>query len=856
MDKKIRIIILEDNPSDADLVQFELEEAGIAFAAKVVMTEKDYIHALQNYAPDIILSDYDLPTYTGALALTEAKKQCPDIPFILVTGAVSEERAIEILTSGAKDYVMKGGLHRLAPAIKRALAEMEEHRARKQAETNLRNTMVNLEHLVEERTAQLQNELAERKRAEETIRENENLYHSMFENMLDGFAYCRMMFDNQGRPVDFVYLAVNHVFDKITGLENVVGKKVTDVIPEIRTSHPELFELYGRVISTGKPERFEIFFEPLKKWLFVSTYRTSAERFVAIFEDITLIKEAEASLKRNSERLEILSWTAGRLLESDKPQSLIEELCTRVMKFLDCDVFFNFLSDERTGKLHLNACSGIPEEAVEKIEWLNYGETVCGCVAREGCRILAENIPDTPDERTEWIKSFGITAYACHPLMKGDLVIGTLFFGTRSRNNFSTEDLAMMKDVANHVAIAMYRIRHEETLRAAQSELEEVVRKRTIELNHTLTHLENEKRRFIEVLDVLSAYVILLTPDYHVVFENRFFRERFGDSNGRRCFEFLFDRNEPCEVCDTYKTLDTMQPRQWVWTGPDGRVYDIYDFPFIDADGTTLILEMGLDITDKKRIELELETHRHHLEELVEQRTSQLEEANRELESFSYSVSHDLRAPLRAIDGYSKMILRRQGDEFDAETKRQFEQIRNSTKEMGQLIEDLLDLSRLGRQELNLKSFDMRELLEEIWQELQILEPNQKMSLKMMPLPAAWGDRSLIKRVCINLFSNALKFSGTRDISVIEAGGHENGHENVYYIKDNGVGFDMKYHGKMYGVFQRLHNAAEYDGTGIGLTIVQRIIHHHGGRVWGESQINEGATFNFTLPVKRMVNND
>jgi len=297
-----------------------------------------------------------------------------------------------------------------------------------------------------------------------------------------------------------------------------------------------------------------------------------------------------------------------------------------------------------------------------------------------------------------------------------------------------------------------------------------------------------------------------------------------------------------------------MEPRQWEWTGPDGHVYDIYDYPFIDTDGSTLILEMGLDITDKKRIEMELETHRHHLAELVERRTSQLEEANRELESFSYSVSHDLRAPLRAIDGYSKMILKRQGDQFDAETRRQFDQVRNSTKEMGDLIEDLLDLSRLGRQELNLKIFDMSQLVEETWQELKRTVPDRRLALKMNNLPPGWGDRSLMKQVYVNLFSNAIKFTGKQDAAMIEAGGYENGNENVYYIKDNGVGFDMKYHDKMFGAFQRLHPAAEYEGTGIGLTIVQRIIHHHDGRVWAEGKLNEGAIFYFALPKKDKQN--
>jgi PAS domain-containing protein len=151
---------------------------------------------------------------------------------------------------------------------------------------------------------------------------------------------------------------------------------------------------------------------------------------------------------------------------------------------------------------------------------------------------------------------------------------------------------------------------------------------RTTELQKTIDALASERRRFMDVLDVLPAYVILLTPDYHVPFANRFFRERFGESHGKRCFEYLFGRSEPCEVCETYKVLKTMTPLEWEWTGPDSRNYDISDFPFTDLDGSTLILEMGIDATERKHVEAELLKHRNHLEELVNQRTEQLEAAN------------------------------------------------------------------------------------------------------------------------------------------------------------------------------------------------------------------------------------
>ena len=234
--------------------------------------------------------------------------------------------------------------------------------------------------------------------------------------------------------------------------------------------------------------------------------------------------------------------------------------------------------------------------------------------------------------------------------------------------------------------------------------------------------------------------------------------------------------------------------------------------------------------------------------EEVRIRERQLETTNKELESFSFSVSHDLRAPLRAIEGYVRMILKRQGEKFDEETKRQFDVVRDNAKTMGKLIDDLLAFSRLGRQELAKVDLDMAALIRDAWQELVTIHPDRVMTLKVEPMPAASGDPTLIRQVCGNLLGNAVKFTQGRSPAVIEAGCVIKGNETVCYIRDNGIGFDMKYHDKLFGVFQRLHGDQEYEGTGIGLAIVQRIINRHGGRIWAEGKADEGATFFFTLP--------
>ena len=241
-------------------------------------------------------------------------------------------------------------------------------------------------------------------------------------------------------------------------------------------------------------------------------------------------------------------------------------------------------------------------------------------------------------------------------------------------------------------------------------------------------------------------------------------------------------------------------------------------------------------------------TERRLAEMKLEERTRQLEEANKELESFSYSVSHDLRAPLRAIDGYARMILQKEGKYFDEETKRKFDVIRFNSKQMATLIDDLIALSRLSRKQMFMTTLNMEDIIRDVWSELNSVDSERKFSLNIHSMPLGYGDRTLIKQVYANLLGNAIKFTKNQDTACIEVGSRIENNESIYYVKDNGVGFDMTYYGKLFGIFQRLHSAEDFEGTGVGLAIIQRIIQRHGGRVWAEGKEAEGATFYFTLP--------
>jgi len=249
-----------------------------------------------------------------------------------------------------------------------------------------------------------------------------------------------------------------------------------------------------------------------------------------------------------------------------------------------------------------------------------------------------------------------------------------------------------------------------------------------------------------------------------------------------------------------------------------------------------------------KQAEADIRKLNDELEQKVIERTSQLESVNKELESFSYSVSHDLRAPIRAINAYTKILMEDYSEKFDTDGTKVLHSIIRNSKKMGELIDDLLAFSKLGRKQVTVSEIDMMALVNQVREELLFDEGELIPEFNVSMLSPAKGDQSLIKQVWINLISNAIKYSRNQPAIHIEIGAYEKNNEVVYYVKDNGAGFDMQYYDKLFGVFQRLHSQEEFEGTGIGLAIVQKIVHRHNGTVWAESTLNEGACFYFSLP--------
>ena len=355
-----------------------------------------------------------------------------------------------------------------------------------------------------------------------------------------------------------------------------------------------------------------------------------------------------------------------------------------------------------------------------------------------------------------------------------------------------------------------------------------------------------ERDQLRRILDAMPDGAYVVGQDYELQYVNLSLLASSGPVNGRKCHIYFHGRAEPCPDCTNRQVFAGVATRR-EYTTEQNITFDIQDVPVTGSDRRPARLVLMRNITAHKRAEAELAKYREHLEELVRDRTAELEAANRELEAFSYSVSHDLRAPLRAIDGYTQTLLEDCGPQLDAEARGHLNEVSAAARQMAELIDDLLNLARIARLPLERKTVDLSELARTIAGELRMAEPARQVELMIQDGVTAQADPVLAAMVLRNVLGNAWKFTSRHATARIEFGETQVDGERVWFVRDDGAGFDMAYVNQLFAPFQRLHNGHDFPGSGIGLAIVHRIVQRHGGRVWIEADVEKGATCRFTL---------
>jgi PAS domain S-box-containing protein len=757
-------------------------------------------------------------------------------------------------------------------------------------------------------------QLAERKQAERALQKSEEQYRTLFSTMNEGFCIIEILFDEHEKPIDYIFIEANPAFENQTGLSNVVGKRIRELIP---ANEEYWYEIYGKVALTGESVRFENRVETLHRWYEVYTYRIGqpdSRKVAIIFNDITENKQAEEAIRESEEKYRNIVETANEGIWVTDPDAKTTYVNKKIAEML------GYTLDEMIGRSVLDFTDeegkAITKRNLEKRKqgvdesfefkfirkddsylWIiantkslfDKDGTFIGSLAmltditerkqmeeelrksEELLRLLGDNLPDSavyqyahePDgsvrflyfsagvERLNGISPADVlrdpvTLHRQIPPEYFERLVEAEVRSARELSDFDMDTPMVLPDgqmrwmrlhsrprrlldgrtIWDGVQIDITdRMQAEEALRESEA------RRKVAEA------VEAERHRLFDVLETLPAMVCLLTPDYHIAFANLTFREKFGESDGRLCYEYCFGRSKPCEFCESYKVLETGQPHHWEFTAPDGSVIDTHNFPFTDIDGSPMILGMDIDITERKKSE---ETLKLKLEEL--------RRSNEELEQFAYVSSHDLQEPLRMISSYLQLLQRRYQGKLDEKADKYIFYAVDGAARMQNLINDLLEFSRVTTKAREPEPTDSELVLVQVLSNLDLFIKQNKAAVSHDPLPEVMADNTQLAQIFQNLIFNGIKFhSGGTPKILISADRKEN--EWLFSVQDNGIGIDPQYSEKIFEVFKRLHKKEEYPGTGIGLAVCKKIVERHGGHIWVESELGKGSTFYFTLPI-------
>lgn len=705
---------------------------------------------------------------------------------------------------------------------------------RKQNEQEIKRLNEELEQRVNERTAQLQaanreleSEIADRKHAEEGLRASEQRFRAVFENALDAM----FVLDDRGSVAD-----ANPAACTFTGVDQgeLAGMSYLDLIAPARRG--EMEQAWSAFIEQGVMKGETEIVTPAgdaREAEYSATANFLPGYHLAVMHDISKRKAAERELRRSRDQLEIiLKGITDGITVQDRTGHLIyaNEAAARTVGYSSPEEFLAAPITEVFGRFKMLNEAGEPFPL----------DMLPGRLALQGV--------ESPE-----------------------VVVGWHFLGTgEERWSVVKATPVLDEEGKTHLAVNIFRDITDRRLadqrlraRARQQAVVAELGQRALAGADLSTLMDEAVRAVADTLEIEYCKVLELLPDEDVLLVRAGvgFREgvvgRVRVSAGADSQAGYTIASGAPVIVDDLKTETRFrgQPilhEHGVISGMSV-VIEGTERPFgiLGAHSSRRLTFTHDDINFLVAVANVIATaiERRRAEEEIMQLNSELQSAVGELEAFTYTVSHDLQAPLRGITGFSDVLREEYAERLDEEGQRYLGRIHTNARRMAQLIDDLLSFSRLGRHQLEKSRIDVAELAGTVFDELRVVEPGRIVQLTIHDMPTAQGDRTMLREVLANLFSNAIKFTSPREHPRIEIGGRSEEGQNVYYVKDNGVGFDMRHANKLFGVFQRLHTTEEFEGTGVGLAIVQRIVQRHGGQVWAESKLNEGTTIYFTLPL-------
>ncbi|MBA4147702.1 MAG: PAS domain S-box protein [Verrucomicrobia bacterium] len=892
------ILVLDDDPNDVDLISRELRVGGVASQITRVDSESEFVQQLSKSHPDIILSDHNLPRFNGLAALELIREKQLDIPIIFVVGSLSEEMVTRARQLGADDYVLKDRLHELVPAIRRAIKSKQSHdnspgaqrpsrqdssvdnlvfrRAVEQCKEAVVITTADLDlpgpqiiyvneaftrmtgyplaevigktprllqgpkterAVLDRLRAQLsrgeffegetvnyrkdgtefilqweispmrnpsgetthfvsvQRDVTERRRAVEDRIESERwrvereVAQALAQQTIEVLNRVTDAFLSVDRDWRFIY--VNREAERLLrkSRTQLIGRNIWEEFPEAVGSDFE--QQYQRAVSEQVTVKFESFYTPLQVWLYVSAY-PSPEGLSVYFHDITERKRAEESLRASEE-------FSRSIIESSSD-------CIKIL-----DVQGRLLSMTKNGQELMEISDLKPYLGQLWVDfWKNDHYEDAG-------RAMAAALNGNTGRFQGFCRTMAGTP-------KYWDVICTPIFG---RDGKPERVLSVSRDITDLKQAEEQRRTYEERFRLIiEAAKDYAIYMLDCEGNVASWNEGAQRIEGYKAEEIIGKNVAIFFPEEE-------------QKQGR-----------PAEVLFLAKKEGRFEEENWrlrkngeiYWAGVT--ITAIYDSER-KLCGFSKILR---DISVYKRAREEIQRLNTELEERVQVRTAELLAANEQLEAFSYSISHDLRAPLRHIIAFSELLEETAAPKLNPEESHVLKMIGTSASKMSALINDLLSFSRIVGADFVNAPLALREIVDEVIESLAFEIGNRKVQWLIRDLPIVHGDSNMLRQVFANLISNAVKYTRPRDLAQIEIGHQSNKTDHVIYVRDNGVGFDMKHLHKLFGVFQRLHHDSEFEGTGIGLANVRRIVERHGGRVWAESKTGEGATFYFSIP--------